>query len=88
MNAKGETTFHDLRTDSEQNWIERQEQLDRAEQTTLPLTPRASTHGATCAKCGRAFTTPGQYRYRGSDGAPICRDARACAVRAEEKHGK
>jgi len=59
-----------------------------AEQTTLPLTPRASTHAATCAKCGRAFSTPGQYRYRGSDGAPICRDARACAVRAEEKHGK
>lgn len=59
----------------------------RAQQAKLPLAPAASTHGATCAKCGRAFTTPGQYRYRGADGAAICRDARACAVRSEGNHG-
>lgn len=56
---------------------------ERAKQAKLPLTPTPSTHGATCAKCGRVFTSPAQYRYRGADGAPICRDARACAVRGE-----
>lgn len=51
------------------------------EQAKLALAPA----GAKCAKCGRAFTAPGQYRYRGADGAAICRDARGCAVRAEGK---
>lgn len=55
----------------------------RAEQAKLPLAPAASTHGAVCAKCKRVFTFASQYRYRGADGAAICRDARACAVRAE-----
>ncbi len=42
---------------------------------------------ASCAKCKRVFTVPGQYRYRGKDGAPICRDERACLKRAEVKSG-
>ena len=80
----GEITYLDLRPDSWQSYVEREEQMDRyddyqfvkparaAEQAKLPLAPAASTHGAVCAKCGRAFTTPGQYRYRGADGAAIC----------------
>ena len=89
----GEITYLDLRPDSWQSYVEREEQMERkiltvypprfAGQAKLPLVPPASTHGATCAKCGRAFTTPWQYRYRGADGAAICRDARACLARAE-----
>ncbi len=26
-----------------------------------------------CAKCGRVFTSPAEYRLRGKDGKPICR---------------
>ncbi len=55
-----------------------------AQQAKLALAPAASTHGAVCAKCGRVFAAPGQYRFRGADGAAICRDARGCAVRAEK----
>jgi hypothetical protein len=93
----GEITWQDLRRDCWQSYVEREERMDKyeadyqsinrparaAEQAKLPLAPAASTHGAKCVKCGRVFTVPGQYRYRGADGAAICRDARACAVRAE-----
>jgi len=94
-----EITYLDLRRDSWQSYMEREEQMERYEadyqsnrpgraaaaqhQAKLALAPAASTHGATCAKCGRVFTAPAQYRYRGADGAAICRDARGCAVRGE-----
>ena len=86
MNSQGEITWSDLRVDSWQSYIESEEQMERkfSDQPRL-FTRETSTHGATCVKCGRVFTAPAQYRYRGSDGAPICRDARACAVRAEGK---
>lgn len=101
MNAAGEISWLDLRPDSWQSYVEREEQMDHyepayqsinrpahaAEQAKLPLAPAASTHGAACAKCGRVFTAPAQYRYRGADGAAICRDARGCAVRAEGNSG-
>ena len=51
------------------------------------LAPAASTHGATCAKCGRVFTAPGEYRWAAGLKGNICRNARACAVRAEGNGG-
>ena len=97
----GEIGWADFRRDSWQSYVEREEQMERYEadyqsnrpgraaaaqhQAKLALAPAASTHGAVCAKCQRVFTTAGQYRYRGADGAAICRDARGCAVRAEGK---
>ena len=84
----GEITYLDLRPDSWQSYIEREEYMESSadklakmkaraealdavlfgrmpEQAKLLLAPAASTHGATCAKCGRVFTTAAQYRYRG-----------------------
>lgn len=106
MNTQGDVTWQDLRADSWQSYVEREEQMESSaekltklkarsealdvalfgrvpEQAKLPLAPAASTHGATCAKCGRVFKTTSEYRFRGNDGAPICRAARACAVREE-----
>lgn len=36
---------------------------------------------ATCAKCGRAFRSPSEYRYAAGLKAFICRDERACKAR-------
>lgn len=41
----------------------------------------AGSKAARCAKCGTLFTHPNQYRHRGSDKMPICRDAKACRAR-------
>lgn len=102
----GEITYLDLRPDSWQSYVEREEYMDSSADKLAKLKARAEALDAVffgrvpeqaklplatihvervCAKCGRAFTAPGQYRYRGADGAAICRDARACAVRAEGK---
>lgn len=42
-------------------------------------------YGPACAKCGRTFTSPAQYRKRGADGKPICRDIRGCRQREGER---
>ena len=40
---------------------------------------------AMCAKCGRVFTSAAQYRIRGADSKPICRDTRGCRAREAER---
>jgi hypothetical protein len=50
--------------------------------TTETLKAHTEQHGgvAACAKCGRVFTSHSQYRYRGKDGLPICRNEHACRI--------
>ena len=52
------------------------------EQLGLNLNRPQPAPGAKCAHCGREFTAPSQYRYRGADGKPVCRDLRGCRARS------
>ena len=83
-------TFKDLHTDSYEGYLAREYDIEyRAIRASEhDLSPEAQNHimdviyGPRCAKCGRTFTSSAQYRLRGSDGKPICRNERECRGRS------
>ena len=86
----GKISYRDLRADSWQSYVEQAEQMEKSmkalnDQTECGKPGARSIPGLSCAKCGRPFQSPSEYRFRGADGKAICRNERACREWAERE---